>query len=99
MPRPVVLAQTGVGTTPWLRINYRAVDPKFTAQFVLSGTATFSGEFTLDDPPNNVFTDAAVNAATASTYSTWNSPVQYYRLNVTSGTGTVTMTVVQGGPG
>lgn len=100
--RPVQLTQTGVGATAWIRPDRRA--PNLGTLIVtrlVSGTAAWNLEVTEQDPPTLLtpLVDPAINGASATTWVVWNGYVwQWVRLNVTSGTGVVMITFLQGGP-
>lgn len=76
---------------------------------ITTGPATYSVEFTLDDPKNASdaqgtglvwFTHATLAAQTANATGNFAFPVRAARLNVTALTaGSVTMTVIQAGGG
>ena len=99
--RPVVLTQTGIGSTSWVRLDRRASDLNtLIVTRLTSGTATWNLEMTENDPPSGTnFIDPTINQVTASAWVVWNSYVwAYLRLHVTAGTGSVQLTVLQGGP-
>lgn len=100
--RTQTLTKTGTGTTDWL-----VVDPKanpFNVGFgcAVTGTATYSIEHTFDDvnatgASPTVFTHSDVAAKTANTDGNYAFPISAMRLNITSGTGTVVVKVIQAG--
>jgi hypothetical protein len=98
---------TGVG-----RSNVCAVDD-FQAPFnvgigakLVSGSATFNVEYSFDDPMASGYTSAGAtwyvasgfSAVTASTGGSFTVPCKAVSINITSGAGTVTATLVQAGP-
>lgn len=101
--RPSSFSQTGVGTTAWFPVNYR--QSPFNASFgcVVSGTVTYTVEHTFDDVFDpavtpTAFPNATVAAATANANGNYAFPIRAVRLNITAGTGTVTVTWLQGAP-
>lgn len=99
--RPVQETVTGTGFSPWIRLDRRARTLNtLLVTRLLSGTATWNLEVTENDPPSGTnFIDPAINQVTASTWVVWEGYVwAYCLLNVTAGTGSVQLTVLQGGP-
>lgn len=90
---------TGTGNSSPIVINTNSNPVNVGLAFVVSGTATYTMQVCYDSP--NAFTtwfnDATVNAKTANFNSSLNTPVTGIRFQITSGTGSVTMTVVQSG--
>lgn len=107
--RPQVQSQTGVGITNPIIVNYRQNNFKIGLATLVDGTITYSIQHTLDDPANfsgqtdyntnaNWFDndDAALVGATANQDGNIFFPIRAIRANATAGTGTVTLTVLQG---
>lgn len=63
----------------------------------VTGTATFTVQHNFDG--TNWFPNANINAATATADTNYMFPVLQVRLLQTAGTGSVSMTVIQAGPG
>jgi len=101
--RPKKVTVTGVGTSNWLPVDYKQ-DPMnlSTGCVLVSGTATYSVEYTYDDVFDSAVTPvafalAAITAATTSKDGVINQPVRAIRLNVTGGTSpVVSMSMIQG---
>ena len=105
--RSVVVTQTGAGiSAPVVLDQY--VSPENTGwAAVLNGTATYAVEFSQDDPFANYATSYNTNgnwtqltgytAVTISKFDNTAYPVRALRVNVASGTGTLTFTVNQSG--
>ena len=105
--RPVVITQTGVGTTVPVTLNYRQSNFKVSIAAVVSGTATYSIQHTFDDPADFA-TAAAYNLdadwfdhefmedLTATADGNYAFPVRATRLEVTVSTGSVKATWLQG---
>lgn len=101
--RPVVVSKTGVGTSTIVPVNYAQAPFNVGVAAVLSGTATFSIQHTYDnifdlDVTPNWFTDVDLLGKTANVDGAFVTPIRAIRVNITSGTGTVTLTVLQGNP-
>lgn len=99
--RPVQLTKVGTGKTSWVRLDRRAYTLNtLIVTRLVTGTATWNLEMTENDPPSGTnFIDPAINQVTASAWVVWEGYVwAYLLLNVTAGTGTVQLTVLQGGP-
>lgn len=108
---PVRYAQTGVGISPWFMPNYHLTPFQLDIECGVSGSVTFNIETTFDDywtPPNQpnvpwsptsapIVRPTTVNAATAAASLILTSPVRGWRVNVTAGTGTVTVEALQSG--
>jgi hypothetical protein len=99
--RPSVITQAATGTSAWFPVNYRA-DP-FNAGFgcVITGSPTYTVEHTFDDvfDPTvtpTAFPHATVAGATANQNSNYAFPIRAIRLSVTAGTGSVSLTWLQG---
>ena len=106
--RPVVVSKTGVGfSTPVVLDQYLTPENCGLAAIV-NGTATFALEISQDDPFGTYATDYNTNgnwtaltgfspAVTVTTFSNLAYPAKAVRINITVGTGTVTLTVNQAG--
>jgi hypothetical protein len=97
--RPKTFTVTGVGTSPTIPLDWRSHNFQCSIQCDVTGTATYTIQHTLNDPfgsdPINWLDNSGVKAKSESTDGNYILPVRAIRLNVTSGTGTVKMTVVQ----
>ncbi len=105
--QPITISKTGTGrASQWVRFDDWGTDD-ITVQAVVSGTATYSIEITMDDP-NSITNPVAVGSVTwsqstaASGATTTLPPTPlgvhpvFASLNITAGTGTVTATFLQG---
>ncbi len=102
----VTVGTAGVGSTPWVFCDSWA-DAPISIQCVVSGTVNYTVQWTNDDPndPSNPVSpsamtwlnsnDSAVVNATASAMSNNQFAPAYVRVLLNSGTGTVTMKVIQ----
>ena len=97
--RPQVITITGTGSTDPILVNYTATDFKIGFGVVVSGTVTYTVEHTFDNP-NEVtpvfFSHAEVADKTTNDDGNYAYPVRAVRLTNTAGTGTSTMTLLQG---
>src|ERR1700747_410478 len=98
--RPVVVSQTGTGTTAWIPMDREQAHFTVGIGCVATGTVTYSVEHTFDDVQNSAITptafqNSALTAQTASAFGNYSFPVRAIRLNVTAGSGSVTMTLIQ----
>lgn len=102
--RPVRVSVTGVGTSQVIPPDYISSPFNVGIGCIVTGTATYSVQHTFDDVFAPTFNPATANwldntgltAQTASKDGNYAFPVMGIRLNVTAGTGTVQMTVMQG---
>lgn len=102
--RPKTITQTGVGTTAWIPLNRMQTPFNVSLGAVISGTVTYTIQHTFDnvlDPTIAQGTITAfdnVNMTAQTTNSTGNYafPVAAVRLNITAGTGSVALTILQG---
>lgn len=99
MARPVRLSVTGVGVSnPYIPSN--AISP-FNVGFgvVVTGTVTYTVEHTFDDAGVSPtwFPHETVVAQTTSQDGNYAFPCSAIRLNVTAGTGTAVLTLIQAG--
>lgn len=99
--RPQVISITGTGTTAWIPLDYKQNPFNIGLGIVVNGTITYDIEHTFD----NVF-DASVTptafkhstlvAQTANKDGNYAFPVRAVRVNNTAGTGSTTLTILQG---
>jgi hypothetical protein len=105
MGKPITRAKTGTGQSDPVRLDTFRNPFTVGFQLVVSGTATGTVQLTLDDTSStgwdptaaNWFSHATLAAATASALGSQTTPVTAWRINVTAGTGTVTVTSLQAG--
>jgi hypothetical protein len=102
--RPVTLSQTGVGNSVPVPVDIYLDPFNITIAVEVTGTVTYSVVWTTDDvwntPPgslNYYAGPANLQAATTNQVGTLDSPVTAIQLQVTAGTGTATMRVLQAG--
>lgn len=99
--RPITVSQTGTGQSATVPMDRKLAPFAVGIGCVVSGTATFNVEHTFDNIQDATvtptwFINSGFSAKTANQDGNYTFPVRAIRLNVTAGTGTVTMTVIQG---
>ena len=100
---PVTLTQAGTGASRPFQCSYWAVPLNLGFGCVItSGSATYSVQHTFDDIQNpdielTWFNHSTVIGLQANQDGNYAFPVTAVRLNVTNGSGTVAMTIVQAG--
>jgi len=107
MSFPIVVVQTGTGQTTPVAVDDMQTPFNVGLSCVVSATATFSVEYSLQDPMAAGYTAGGAtwhaatgfSAITATTGGALTIPCKAIRINASANTGTVTMTVVQSGPG
>lgn len=105
MGRPITRTITaGTGATMPVALNTLCPSPFNVSLLIdVTGTSTASAEYTFDDvqaagysPGSGVWNAVSgMSGVTADTTGSLSFPVTAVRLNVTAGTGTVVMTVIQ----
>lgn len=96
----ITRAKTGTGTSTVFVPDYHLAPYNIGIQAVVSGTATYTIEQTLDAEDSTQTTWTAVpslSALSATALVQSVIPCRGYRINIASGTGTVTATFVQAG--
>lgn len=101
MAHPSIVTQTGTGTSAWIPVDY--TQNAFAIGFgcVVSGTVTYTVQHTFDNIQDASVTPTAFDHSTVAAETTnqdgnYAFPVRAIRLNVTAGTGSVTITILQG---
>ena len=99
--RPQVFSQTGTGTSAWIPLDYKQAPFNVGMGVVISGTVSADIEHTFDDVFNTTITPTAfknstLTAVTANKDGNYAFPIRAVRINNTSGTGTTTITLLQG---
>ena len=99
--RPQVISKTGTGTTAWIPVDYKQNPFNVGFGVVVNGAITYNIEHTFDDifDTSNTpvaFTHSTIVAQTTNKDGNYAFPIRAIRLNVTAGTGSVTLTVLQG---
>jgi hypothetical protein len=102
--RPATVTVTPTGVSQVIPLDWNSSPFNVGIGVIVTGTSTYTVEHTFDDVFSPTFTPASANwlpntgltAQTASKDGNYAFPVRGVRLNVTAGTGSVTMTVLQG---
>lgn len=104
----VTVGTSSIGSTPWKNASWNITPFSLEVETVVSGTVTYSLEYTLSkfwEPSNSPLSNgyatnvktSAVSNATAAAANTFTFPIAGWRLTVSSGTGTVTAEAAQAG--
>jgi len=101
MANPSIVTQTGTGTSAWIPVDHTQNNFAIGFGCVVSGSVTYTVEHTFDDIQNasvtpTAFPNVSVTNKTANQDGNYAFPIRALRLNVTAGTGSVTITVLQG---
>lgn len=104
----IKVGTNGVGHSPWKLVNYHVSPVNLGIACIVSGTVNYTFQYTFDPDPCGIFTNTAstpVNTfnltALASKATTLDSsitaPITAWRVQINSGTGSVTAEVVEAG--
>jgi len=97
--RPQTITQTATGTSAWIPVDHKQNPFLISFGCVISGSPTYTVEHTFDDilggATATAFAHQYIAAATANEDGNYSYPCTGVRLNVTAGTGSVTMTLLQ----
>ena len=99
--RPQVIKQTGTGTSAWIPLDYKQSPFNVGFGVVVSGTVTYTIEHTFDDVFDSSITPTAFQHSTvvgqsANANSNYAFPVRAVRITISAGTGSATLTLLQG---
>ena len=99
--RPQVVSITGTGQSAWIPMDYKQSPFNVGLGAVVNGTVTFDIEHTFDDVFDISITPTAFKNSTLTALSSnkdgnYAFPIRAVRINNTSGTGTTTVTLLQG---
>ena len=99
--RPKSITKTGTGTTNWFPVDFAQQVVEIGLGVVVSGTVTYDIEHTFDDVYNSAVTPVAFKHATlvsqtANKDGSYVAPIRAIRINNTAGTGSTTLTIIQG---
>ena len=99
--RPQIISLTGTGTTAWIPLDYKQNPFNIGFGVVVNGTITYDVEHTFDDVFDSTITPVAfkhstLTGQTSNKDSNYAFPIRAIRLNNTAGTGTSTITILQG---
>lgn len=104
--RPVIVSVTGAGTSPVIAADYIQTPFNASVSVVTSGTVNYTIQHTFDDIYASTFNPATANwfphddvimvGATANQNSNFSAPIRGCRILQNSGSGTTTLTYIQG---
>lgn len=94
------VSRTGTGSTDAVVINTNISPVNIGFAVIVTGTVNYSVQFTYDDPATGFstwFDDVSITSKTGNEDGSINFPITGMKVLVNSGSGTVTMKVVQAG--
>jgi hypothetical protein len=99
--RPQVISITGTGTTAWIPLDYKQSPFNVGLGAVVNGSVTYDIEHTFDEVFDSTVTPTAFKHAVLAAQTTnkdgnYAFPVRAVRINNTAGTGSTTLTILQG---
>jgi hypothetical protein len=99
--RPQVISITGTGTTAWIPLDYKQSPFNVGLGCVINGSVTYDIEHTFDeifDPAVTpvAFKHSSLTAQTTNKDGNYAFPIRAVRINNTAGTGSTTLTILQG---
>ncbi len=98
--RPAIITQTGTGTTNWVPVDYIQSPFNLGLQCAVNGTVTYTIQYTADDPltgtPSTTLPVTGLSASTVTAGTNLQIPCRAVRASVSSGAGSVTLTLLQG---
>lgn len=99
--RPQIFSCTGTGTSAWIPLDYKQSPFNVGFGIVVNGTITYDIEHTFDDVFDTTVTPTAFKHATLTAQTTnkdgsYIVPIRAIRINNTAGTGSTTVTLLQG---
>jgi hypothetical protein len=109
----IKVGTNGVGDTEWVLVDQNLDPTSLSIMVDVTGTVNYTVQYTYDqimgyyDPggawtntyPSKIFDDPVLAAATIDGETTFNNPVNAWRVRINSGTGSVTVTGIQAGVG
>ena len=99
--RPQVISLTGTGQSAWIPLDFKQNPFNIGLGAVVNGTITFDIEHTFDDVYDptvtpTAFKYTAMSTKSANTDGNYMFPIRAIRINNTAGTGSTTLTILQG---
>lgn len=99
--RPQIFSLTGTGTSAWIPLDYKQSPFNVGFGVVVNGTITYDIEHTFDDVFDpavtpTAFKNSALTAQTINKDGNYVVPIRAIRINNTAGTGSTTVTLLQG---
>lgn len=101
MSQRQIVSQTGVGTSAPVPVDFTQSSFGIGFGCVVNGTVTYDIQHTFDDVQKagvtpTWFNHSAITGQTANKDGNYAFPVAAIRINVSAGTGSVTLTLLQG---
>ena len=98
---PQVLTQIGVGSTAWIPLDYKQSPFNVGFGVTVTGTVNYTIEHTFDNMFDSsvtptAFAHSTVVAQTTNQDGNYAFPIRAVRVTVNSGTGSATLTLLQG---
>ena len=101
MARAIVVTQSGTGSSPWAMVDHHLNPFNIGVGCVVTGTVTYNIQYTYDNPEFNnsptAFTHEVLQNQTTSQAGNFDFPVYAVRVNISGGSGSVTVTFLQSG--
>ena len=111
MSRPIYKSLTAPGSTSWEQANFDAQPFQLTISVTVTGTVDYDVEYTYDDvfglPNPSSWSPTAVNptvlndpilvGATTSGETTFDNPINAWRVTLNSGSGSLAIAAIQSG--
>jgi hypothetical protein len=99
--RPQVISLTGTGQSAWIPLDYKQSPFNVGMGCTVSGTVTYDIEHTFDDVYDAsvtpiAFKNSTITGKSANFDGNYAFPIRAVRINNTAGTGTTTITLLQG---
>lgn len=102
--RPQTVSLTGTGPSAWIPVNTKQTPFNVSLAAVVDGTITYTIQHTLDNVLDPVIAAGTITALdntgltgqTTTKDGNYAFPVAAIRINNTAGTGTTTLTILQG---
>ncbi len=99
--RPQVITQSGTGSTAWIPLDYKQSPFNVGMGIVVNGSVTYDIEHTFDDilaqgTTPTAFKHSSLTAKNTNKDGNYAFPIRAIRINNTAGTGTTTLTILQG---
>lgn len=100
--KPIRVTQSGTGSTDWKQVNWQ-IYVQIGLAVVVTGAVTYSVEYTYDNVTEpdmtspTVFTHPTLAGLSADADGSFETPIAFFRLSITAGTGSATMTYIQSG--
>lgn len=110
----IIAGTNTVGSTQWFQVDWDLDPSNLTVSVDVTGTLNYTVQYTYDDImgeysassgqwqnnfPTKIYDDAVLAAQTADGETTYDNPINAWRVTINSGTGTAAITGIQAGVG